>query len=264
VRKTAVLSNLLLAFIASLLTPAQLTSAQSGLIMYDNFNQRFLNPSKWLTSSPCFTLTVLECAREIQNGHLRLEVRGYGATNSNTGNQYGESELHFLTPSRVRGIATQLTVRRTSAANCAASTDFNSGTQAILQGNFFNSGSGVPFDDVQALLFFNHLPTDPAGVLSAIAILNWQGQFFGGVELGTINVGQRVDAHLNWEGRTISSSPAGPTWRVGSSRRVLYLTPCRMPRPQPTRTNCWGYGSLLQTASARKCWSTMWKLHSTT
>jgi len=199
VRKTAVLSNLLLAFIASLLTPAQLTSAQSGLIMYDNFNQRFLNPSKWLTSSPCFTWTVLECAREIQNGHLRLEVRGYGATNSNTGNQYGESELHFLTPSRVRGIATQLTVRRTSAANCAASTDFNSGTQAILQGNFFNSGSGVPFDDVQALLFFNHLPTDPAGVLSAIAILNWQGQFFGGVELGTINVGQRVDAHLNWD-----------------------------------------------------------------
>lgn len=200
-RKTAVLSNLLLAVIASLLTPAQLASAQSELVMYDNFNESFLSPSKWLTSSPCFTWTVLECAREIQNGQLRLEVRGYGTTNANTGIQYGESELHFLNPNRVKGIATQLVVRRTSAANCPASADYNSGTQAILQGNFFNSGSGVPSDDVQALLIFNHLPTDPAGVLSVIAVLNWQGQFFGGVGLGTINVGQRINARLIWDKR---------------------------------------------------------------
>jgi len=175
--------------------------AQSGLVMYDNFNERFLDPNKWLTSSPCFTWTVLECAREIQNGQLRLEVRGYGATNANTGTQYGESELHFLNPNRVRSIASQLVVRRTRAASCAASTDQNSGTQAILQGNFFNSGSGVASDDVQALLFFNHLPTDPAGILTAVAVLNWQGQFFGGTELGTINVGQRISAQLTWDKR---------------------------------------------------------------
>jgi hypothetical protein len=198
-RRKTVKHKSILAVLLFCLTLTPIAGAQSGLVMYDNFNQRFLNPSKWLISSPCFTWTVLECAREIQDGHLRLEVRGYGATNSNTGNQYGESELHFLNPNRVKGIATQLVVRRTSAANCAASTDFNSGTQAILQGNFFNSGSGVPSDDVQALLFFNHLPTDPAGVLSVIAVLNWQGQFFGGVGLGTINVGQRINAQLIWD-----------------------------------------------------------------
>jgi hypothetical protein len=107
----------------------------------------------------------------------------------------------FSTRIVLGGIASQLVVRRTSAASCAASTDQNSGTQAILQGNFFNSGSGVASDDVQALLFFNHLPTDPAGILTAVAVLNWQGQFFSGTELGTINVGQRVSAQLTWDKR---------------------------------------------------------------
>ena len=200
-RKTAVLSSLLLAVVVSILTPAQLTFAQSGLVMYDNFNHRFLDPNRWLTSSPCFTWTVLECAREIQSGQLRLKVRGYGTTDSNAGSQYGESELIFLNANRIKRMASELVVRRTSAASCAASADQNSGTQALLKGNFFNSGSGTPSDDVSALLIFNHLPTDPAGVLTVVAVLNWQGQFFGGTELGTINVGQRISAQLNWDNR---------------------------------------------------------------
>jgi len=187
-----------LAMILCLSLPALAQRAPSSLVPYDNFNRQFLDPNKWQVSSPCFTWTVLECVREIQNGQLRLAVRGYGATNSNTGNQYGESELHFNNPSRIKSIATQLTIRRTTAANCPASTEFNSGTQAILQGNFFNSGSGNPADDVQALLFFNHLPTDPQGTLTVVALLNWQGQFFGGGELGTVNVGQRISAKLIW------------------------------------------------------------------
>src|SRR5213075_220997 len=55
---------------------------QSSFVLYDNFNRQFLDTNKWAPSSPCFTWTVLECVREIQNGQLRLAVRGTGATDS--------------------------------------------------------------------------------------------------------------------------------------------------------------------------------------
>jgi len=75
----------------------------------------------------------------------------------------------------------------------------NSHAHTILQGTFFNSGSGNPADDVQGLLFFDHDVSSPQGVLNVIGLMYWQGQFFGGVGLGTINEGQKVIAQLSWD-----------------------------------------------------------------
>ena len=69
----------------------------------------------------------------------------------------------------------------------------------MLQGNFFNSGSGNPNDDVQALLLLDHRATDPQGVLNVVGLIHWQGQFFPGVGIGTINLGQKVIAQLSWD-----------------------------------------------------------------
>ena len=190
--------SMFLAVIVLLSLAAMAQQSSSSSVLYDNFNRQFLDPNKWQLSSPCFTWTVLECVREIQNGQLRLAVRGYGATDSNAGNQYGESELLFVNPSNIKSILAQVTVRRTTAANCPASADFNSGTQVLVKGSFFNSGSGNPFDDVQAFVLLNRLPTDPPGVLSAIGFLNWQGQFFDNIDLGTVNVGQHIALRLTW------------------------------------------------------------------
>jgi hypothetical protein len=126
-------------------------------------------------------------------------VRNYGSTSSNNGNQYGPSELHFINPAPIKTIAAHLTVRRTSGQSCPANLGVTSGAHAILTGTFFNSGSGNPNDDVQALLIFNHLATDPEGFLSASAFMHWQGQFFGFVGLGPLKVGQRIAAQLAWD-----------------------------------------------------------------
>jgi hypothetical protein len=176
----------------------QAQQSSGHLVLYDNFDGKFLDPTKWATSSPCFTWTVLDCAREIQDGKLRLAVRGYGAVNSNQGSQYGESELHFINPTPITSIAAQVVVRRTSALGCAANTD-GSHAHALIAGTFFNSGSGDPADDVQAFLIFDRYSSDPVGVTSAEAFLHWQGQFFGGIGLGTVNVGQKVIAELTWD-----------------------------------------------------------------
>jgi hypothetical protein len=187
-----------LAFFLCFSFRAQAQHSSLHFALYDNFNEQFLSPAKWATSSPCFTWSVLECVREIQNGQLRLAVRGYGAKTSNVGTQYGESDLHFINPTPIRSIATQLVVRRTSALDCPANPE-GSHAHALFQGNFFNSGSGSATDDVQALLIFDRFSTDPAGVLSAQAFMSWQGQFFGNVSLGTVRVGQSVIAQLQWD-----------------------------------------------------------------
>lgn len=174
---------------------------QTGLVLYDDFDQRFLNPAKWSTSGACFTWSVLECVREIQDDRLRLAVRDYGATGSNDGVQYGPSELHFSNPTPIRSIATSFTVRRTSSQACVANTSSlpNAHAHTILQGNFFNSGSGNSSDDVQALFIFDHDASNPAGFLSVGAFLNWQGQFFGFTDLGSVVVGQKIIAQLSWD-----------------------------------------------------------------
>lgn len=203
----------------------------AGLVLYDNFNQKFLDPTKWSTFGACFTFSFLECVREIQDGHLRLAVRNYGATNSNDGNQYGPSELHFINPAPIRTIAAQLVVRRTSGQSCPANLGVSSGAHALLQGSFFNSGSGNPADDVQGLLIFNHLPTDTEGVLNVAAFMHWQGQFFGFVSLGTVNVGQKVIAKLAWDqphAQFVASWTDAETGRV-----VQAFLPYTMPDTAP-------------------------------
>jgi hypothetical protein len=171
----------------------------SNLVLYDNFDERFLNPAKWSPYGAC-NWSVLECVREIEDEKLRLAVRVYGATNSNQDDQYGPSELHFSNPTPVRSIATELVVRRTSSLGCPANTTlYNSHAHTLLQGNFFNSGSGNSADDVQGLLIFDHADSDAQGVVTVSAFMHWQGQFFGFVGLGTINVGQKVIAKLSWD-----------------------------------------------------------------
>jgi len=58
---------------AALSIPATAQS-QSGLRLYDSFDGRIINPSKWIPLQDCVG-TVMECVREVKDDHLRLRVR---------------------------------------------------------------------------------------------------------------------------------------------------------------------------------------------
>jgi hypothetical protein len=161
-------------------------------------------------------------------------VRGYGAIDSNQGGQYGESELHFIRPATIKSIATQLVVRRVGGSVCPTSAS-QTGGHAIVQGTFFNSGSGDPNDDVQALVLFNNSPpNDPPGVVGAGALLHWQGQFFGWVDLGTVNFGQKVNVQLAWD-RTNHQFVASWT-DVATGIVTQGMMPYDMPDTSPAAT----------------------------
>src|SRR5258706_14241643 len=182
--KHAMLSLLTVSTLA-FVVPALAQQSNPGLRLYDSFNNRFLDPSKWLAQWQCGG-TVMECVREIQDEHLRLRVRAYGATDSNVGTQFGSSGL-TLASNSVTDIATDLVVRRSTADACSTNPGLVGHAQVLVWGSFFNGGGNTPNDDVQAFLQLDRYSSDSPGVVLAGGFLKYQGQFFGNVDLGTVN-----------------------------------------------------------------------------
>jgi hypothetical protein len=119
--------------------------------VYDRFDGKWLDAEKWQSTNPqCWG--VLECVREIQNGKLRLAVRNTGRTDTDSGVQWSESEVYFIDPNAVTSIQADVTLRSFSGIGCATNNTDLTHTQVMIGGNFFNSGSGNPNDDVTAWL----------------------------------------------------------------------------------------------------------------
>jgi hypothetical protein len=171
----------------------------STLHLYDNFDADFLNPAKWSGNWNCGT--ALDCVRDIEDDELRFKVRGYGATDSSDGTQYGPSTLN-LTKSNVTDIAVQLVVRRSSADGCSTNPGFGGGgghAHFLVVGNFFNGGGGTTDDDVTAYLQLDRYSTYPAGQVLVGGFLRYQNQFFGNVDLEYVNIGEKVTVELVWD-----------------------------------------------------------------
>jgi hypothetical protein len=180
------------------LTLSSAASAQSRLALYDDFSQKVINPVKWSTQWQCGSPSILECEREIQNDQLRLRVRGYGTPDTNEGNQFGVSGI-YLTSAQVNAIQTQVVVRHSTADTCATNTGGGAHAQVLLTGAFFNGGGGTPDDDMQAFLQLDRYSTDSPGVIEAGGFLKYQGQFFGNVDLGPVNIGEHVIVEISWD-----------------------------------------------------------------
>lgn len=185
----------------AVIMPGLAQQSNSGLRLYDSFDDnRFLDPSKWLAQWQCGG-TVMECVREIQEDQLRLRVRAYGATDSNSGTQFGSSGL-TLASNSVTDIATDLTVRRSTADACSTNPGFGGGgghAQVLIFGNFFNGGGGTSDNDVTANLQLDRYSTYPVGMVQVGGFLKYQNQFFDNVDLGLVNVGERVRVELLWD-----------------------------------------------------------------
>ena len=173
--------------------------AKAQLRLYDNFDGPFIKPSKWSPQWQCGG-TVMECVREIREDGLRLRVRAYGANNTNDGTQFGGSGLSLVNNS-VTDIAADLTVSRSTAQACSTNPGFGGGghAQVLLFGSFFNGGAGTSDDDFQAFLQLDHYATLSPGMVDVGGFLFHQGQFFGNVDLGLVNVGERVRVELVWD-----------------------------------------------------------------
>jgi hypothetical protein len=175
-----------------------LSCAAQTPTLYDNFNHKFLSPSRWAYAI-CYAGNglELECVREIQDEQLHLAHRSFGQTDSNTGLQGGAALVGFANSASIKSIRMDLIVRNVLESPCAANPGF--GGSANIWGVFFNAGSGDSTDDVGAQLVFGRLASDPPGQLNVHGQTFHGGSYSPFVPLGTVWIGTPVTATLTWD-----------------------------------------------------------------
>jgi len=174
--------------------------SSAGLVLYDNFDERFLSPLKWNTFGACYTSNgkELECVREIRDERLRLAHRTFGERESDAGSQVGEASLYFANPGAIKSITTGLVIRNTQESSCAANPQYL-GTRAHIHAIFFNSGSGNPNDDVGAQFVFGRSFSDPQGQISVFSQIFQGNNYIGFIALGTFYIGTPITATVTWD-----------------------------------------------------------------
>jgi len=168
-------------------------------ILYDNFNEKFLDPEKWSPISGCHAGNghELECVRTIQNGQLLMAHRTFGDRSSNNGFQIGFVSVRFATIAAIKSITADLVVHDVEEIPCAANQGI--GGSAEITGTFFNAGSGRTSDDVTAYFSFGRVASDPAGRLTGVGQIAQGNNFFGFFLLGTVPMGTPLTMTLTWD-----------------------------------------------------------------
>ena len=170
--------------------------ASSNLVLYDNFDERFLSPTKWNIGGACFTTNgmELECVREIRDEKLHLALRNFGNRDTNVGSQFGQAALTFVNPSQIKSITSDLTVQGVAESNCAANQSFT--PAAHIDGFFFNTGTGNSSDDIGGHIAFQ---PDPSGNVFVFAQISQGNNYFFFLPLGNTSMGTPLRATLTWD-----------------------------------------------------------------
>jgi len=175
-----------------------LPCAAQTLKLYDDFDHKFINPSKWAYAL-CFSTKGLEmeCVREIRDEQLHLTHRHFGVQANDGGQQNGSALVGFANAQNIKAIRTDVTVRSNLEVACAANPSYGSNTG--LWGTFFNAGSGDPNDDVGAALNLKRVASDPPGQLNVVGQTFHAGIYSLYTSLGWIAIGTPVIITLTWD-----------------------------------------------------------------
>lgn len=182
--------------------------ARAQLVLYDDFNARFIAPQKWVVNQSGNDSS-REYVREIQSNSLRMAIRNYGNTNSDSGGRFDGTFLEFPNPDPVTAIQATILVSDFEVTACVNSSTAG-GARAELFGDFFNTSTPVPgshLNDVRANInvvrFTNSL--DPENILRAQAFMVEctsadcsAGTLLGFQDLGPVVRGEPATVAMTW------------------------------------------------------------------
>lgn len=188
--------------------------AQSGWVLYDDFNSLLINPAKWYGSEgvdPVFPPPrgAAEISRILVAGELALYQRMHGNP-VNESQNYHNMRLNARSPNSITAMRTKITVRHYQLIICPAN-PAGSDVRARLDGAFFNTGSPVPGsveNDVRARIEVRRLSNSvyPSNVFevraSVFRYINPAGNEADApdpVVLGTVTVGQSTTVSIRWD-----------------------------------------------------------------
>ena len=211
------LSKLLFVLFLLLIVSAIPSQAQEPLTLYDNFNAKFLDATKWFGRDSIGSgMTILEIVREIDRTvvlgrlqkRLRLALRTYGADIG--GGSAAYTRLHFAQPENIRAIQATLEVQGVDATGCDGDPTPTQ-ARARIYGYFFNLGESMPdsgLNDVYAQINVRRrsTSTDPSGVMEVVGNVTrcddaeCNSTFsLGDVTLGTTGLRKKVKLRIAWD-----------------------------------------------------------------
>lgn len=185
-----------LVILVSILLTALATAQSRKPVYYDTFSKQWLDPAKWQTGLDCGPLT-LECVREIQNGHLRLATREFGAPYSDSGEQYASPSLFFSNPDAIYSITADVNLRSFSGTQCSTNPAGWTHTTVAVGGSYFNTGSGDYADDIGDMVALIVDTQNP----KTIGVSNWMAGGGLGVstDMGSYPIGTTLSVTLAWD-----------------------------------------------------------------
>jgi len=191
--------------------------AQGSLVLYDNFESKYLNPDKWLGSVTVSTGSlVLESARQIKTDAtygkgLDLLHRGYGSIDSDNLRAVTRNRLYFSDGTDITTIQAKVQVKKVQAIGCLPANPNPTDIQARMGGFFFNTGPapGNSTNDVGSFVALRRL-SDSTAASNVLEIVGYAIQCTNndcstsdpvGTEqsLGTVLVGQRIKLRITWD-----------------------------------------------------------------
>jgi hypothetical protein len=186
-------------------------AAQQPLVMYDDFNARFIDPSRWYGQDFGFSETDRrEQVREIQGNALRLASRLFSDPASGGPSRNGGSRVRFTQPADIRTIQADVRVMAVEAVGCPTG-----GAPALarlaIQGFFFRDAAATSTVGnagmVSAALRVGRASNSafPANQVSGVAqVFRCEDAScgitttLGTASLGRVQLQQKATARLEW------------------------------------------------------------------
>jgi len=190
-----------------LLTLALSKASNAQLVLYDNFNSKHIDPTKWVgaPTSLASDANRREVAVQLfgdENRRLRISETIYSANTDNTGSGGDGFGVSFASPEKVTAVSFTLEVNKDAVSSCTGYLSYGWAGAGFF-GRYFNptdAGDG-PLGDIAASVSVGRLSADPPGSLSVDAAIvrcndktpscddqiTLSSQTLGSVQLGSNN-----------------------------------------------------------------------------
>jgi len=157
-----------------LLTLALSKASQGQLVLYDNFNSKHIDPSKWVGAATSLSSDANRREVAVQlvgekNRQLLIAENIYSANTGNTGSAGDGFGLAFASPEKVTALSFTLAVNKDAISGCAANPIGWAG--AGFFGRYFNPTGDGPIGDIAASVSIGRLSTDSLGSLTVNAAI---------------------------------------------------------------------------------------------
>jgi hypothetical protein len=173
-------------------------SAQTWEV-YDNFDGPLINPNLWYGNWIQAGTSALEFERQIQNGQLRLWIRGYGSTFTDGDTNWGMNTVNITRPLLYKGLRAKLTVIR-----ALGNSPYSQSGQINIRTRLFNTGTSEPRDaanDIEACFYIASAGQEnaPLSVGGQLTHADASLPNLGMVNLGSVNIGETVYIWVRWD-----------------------------------------------------------------